>query len=741
MTKMATLTDRLKGIIGDRTADALNAVFGMSTVEDLLRHYPRRYVVRGEFSDISSLTEGDEVTVLAEIAAVKTRRANGRNILEVNVTDGSAVMSLTFFNQPWREKELKIGKTGMFAGKVGSFNGKRQLSHPDYQLIPDGDDVDSALAAFAGKYLPVYPAGGKMPSWKISQCMELVLDSLDEIEDYLPDEVIKEFGYPTLKGAFLSIHKPESLEAADLARLRLTFDEAILLQLLLAGRRAELKELDATPRKISTNGLVNTFESKLPFKYTSGQAEVNSEIESDMQQPHPMHRLLQGEVGSGKTVIALRAMLSVIESGGQAALLAPTEVLASQHFKTIEKLLGDLAQAGTLQGSGEGTQLALLTGSLSANQKREALGKIANGEAGIVIGTHALISDGVEFHDLALVVVDEQHRFGVEQRDALRMKAKKPPHLLVMTATPIPRTVAMTIFGDLDVSTLRQLPSGRIPIETHVIPVLEKPHYLDRAWVRVKEEVAKGHQAYIVAPRISDGGEDAAKVKISAADIAMAKMMGDEITSEELAGNEKMTSVEELAPQLATGALKGLKLAPLHGRQTSELKDETMNAFAGGQIDVLVATTVIEVGVDVPNASMMVIMDADRFGVSQLHQLRGRVGRGGTPGLCLLVSNAAEDSPAMARLTAVAGTLDGFELSRIDLDQRREGDVLGRAQSGTKSHLRLLRVLRDEELIEEARRVAVQLIAGDPKLETYPALAAQVAILKEEERSAFLDKG
>ena len=738
---MATLSDRLKGIIGDRTADALAAVFGMSTVEDLLRHYPRRYVVRGEFSDISSLLEGDEVTVLAEIAAVKTRRANGRNILEVNVTDGSAVMSLTFFNQPWREKELKIGKTGMFAGKVGSFNGKRQLSHPDYQLIPDGDDVDSALAAFAGKYLPVYPAGGKMPSWKISQCVELVLDSLDEVEDYLPDEVIREFGYPTLKGAFISIHKPESLDAADLARLRLTFDEAILLQLLLAGRRAELKELDATPRKISTDGLVSVFESKLPFKYTSGQIEVNSEIESDMQQPHPMHRLLQGEVGSGKTVIALRAMLSVIESGGQAALLAPTEVLASQHFKTIEKLLGDLAQAGTLQGSGEGTQLALLTGSLSASAKREALGKIANGEAGIVIGTHALISDGVEFHDLALVIVDEQHRFGVEQRDALRMKAKKPPHLLVMTATPIPRTVAMTIFGDLDVSTLRQLPSGRIPIETHVIPVLEKPHYLDRAWVRVKEEVAKGHQAYIVAPRISDGGEDLVKAKISAADIAMAKMMGDEITSEELAGTEAMTSVEELAPKLATGALKGLKLAPLHGRQSSELKDETMTAFSKGQIDVLVATTVIEVGVDVPNASMMVIMDADRFGVSQLHQLRGRVGRGSTPGLCLLVSNADEESPAMARLSAVSGTLDGFELSRIDLDQRREGDVLGRAQSGTKSHLRLLRVLRDEELIEEARRVAVQLIASDPKLETHPALAAQVAILKEEERSAFLDKG
>lgn len=741
MATSLRLTDRLKGVIGDRTADALTKSFGMSTVEDLLRHYPRRYVVRGEFSDISELLEGDEVTVLAEIAAVKTRRANGRNILEVNVTDGSAVMSLTFFNQPWREKELKIGKTGMFAGKVGSFNGKRQLSHPDYQLIPDGDDVDSALAAFAGKFLPVYPAGGKMPSWKISQCLEIVLDSLGEITDYLPESVRKEFGYPDLKQALISIHKPESLEAAELARKRLTFDEAILLQLLLAKRRAELKALDATPRKITTDGIVSVFEAKLPFKYTEGQLEVIKEISEDMQQPHPMHRLLQGEVGSGKTVVALRAMLSVIESGGQAALLAPTEVLAAQHFKTISKLLGDLAEAGTLQGSGEGTQLALLTGSLSAPAKREALGKIKSGEAGIVIGTHALISEGVEFSDLAIVVVDEQHRFGVEQRDALRMKAAKPPHLLVMTATPIPRTVAMTIFGDLDVSTLRQLPSGRIPIQTHVIPVLEKPHYLERAWERVKEEIAKGHQAYIVAPRITSGEIDETKVKISEADIAMAKLMGDEITSDEISGSSDMASVEDLAPKLATGPLKGLKLAPLHGRQSSELKDETMAAFANGEIDVLVATTVIEVGVDVPNASVMVIMDADRFGVSQLHQLRGRVGRGGTPGLCLLVSRAIEDSPAMSRLSAVAGTLDGFELSRIDLDQRREGDVLGRAQSGTKSHLRLLRVLRDEELIEQARRVANTLIADDPSLAKYSELAAQVSDLREEERSAFLDKG
>ena len=737
---MAVLEDPLKKVLGDRTAQALTKSFGMKTVEDLLRHYPRRYVTRGEMSDISKLIEGDEVTILAEVKAVKIRRANGRVILDVHVGDGSDTMSLTFFNQAWREKELKVGVTGMFAGKVGSFKGVRQLSHPDYQLIPDGNDVDSAVDDFAGKYLPVYPAGGKLPSWKIEQSIGIVLDSLDEIPDYLPREIADEFGYPTLREAFFAIHKPKSREEAQVARERLTFDEAMLLQLLLAQRRAELRALQATPRSISTNGLVSIFESRLPFKYTSGQIEINSEIEMDMKQAHPMHRLLQGEVGSGKTVIALRAMLSVIESGGQAALLAPTEVLAQQHFKTISKLLGDLALAGTLEGNGEGTQLALLTGSLPTNLKKDSLSRIANGEAGIVIGTHALLSEGVEFNDLALVVVDEQHRFGVEQRDALRMKAKLPPHLLVMTATPIPRTVAMTIFGDLDVSTLRQLPSGRSPITTHVIPVLEKPHYLDRAWERIKEEVGKKHQAYIVAPRITAPDVDESKNKITQADIDMARLMGDEITSEELNG-EGMVSVEELAPRLATGALKGIKLAPLHGKQSAELKEETMAAFSSGEIEVLVSTTVIEVGVDVPNASMMVIMDADRFGVSQLHQLRGRVGRGSVPGLCLLVTAAEEGSPAMERLTAVAGTLDGFELSRIDLDQRREGDVLGRAQSGTKSHLRLLRVLRDEDLIEKARSVSLRLIEDDPTLSSFPTLAHEVSLLKAEESSEFLDKG
>ena len=732
---MSTLESSLAKDLGDRTAKALEKAFGMKTVGDLLRHYPRRYVARGELSDIAELADGEEATVLAEISAVNLRRASGRTILEVVVTDGSAKMWLTFFNQPWREKELRIGRTGMFAGKVGSFNGKRQLSHPDYQLIPDGNDVDEALAGFAGKFLPVYPSASKLPSWKLAQCVEIVLDALELLPDYMPKEVLKDLGYPDFTTALGDIHRPPSLEAAALARTRLTFDEALLLQILLAQRRAEIASLDAAPRVIKDGGLVTQFEKLLPFTLTDGQREVNGEIEADMAKSHPMHRLLQGEVGSGKTVVALRAMLNVVDSDGQAALLAPTEVLAQQHYKTITTLLGSLAQGGELGGADDGTQVVLLTGSMPAATKKAALAKIASGDAGIVIGTHALLSAGVDFKDLGLVVVDEQHRFGVEQRDALRGKAKFPPHVLVMTATPIPRTVAMTIFGDLEVSTLRQLPSGRTPITTHVIAVLEKPHYLDRAWQRVKEEVEKGHQVYIVAPRISATAIE--PTGMTERDREVARMMDEELEDEKI----PMASVEDLAPLLATGALKGLKIAPLHGRQPSELKDATMAAFSRGEIDVLVATTVIEVGVDVPNASMMVIMDGDRFGVSQLHQLRGRVGRGKVPGLCLIVTSAPQESEAMTRLNAVAGTLDGFELSRIDLEQRSEGDVLGKAQSGVRSHLRLLKVLRDEPLIENARTVAIALVSQDASLSSMPELAAEVAALGVNEETDFMDKG
>ncbi len=731
---MSTLETPLKKELGDRTATALTKAFGMETVGDLLRHYPRRYVARGELSNISELAEGEEATVLAEIAAVHLRRASGRTILEVVVTDGSAKLWLTFFNQPWREKELRVGRTGMFAGKVGLFNGKRQLSHPDYQLIPDGDDVDEAISGFAGKFLAVYPSAAKFPSWKVSQCVEIVLDGLEDLPEYLSEEVRSELGYPGFTEALREIHQPTSLAASTLAREALTFDEALLLQLLLAQRRAEYQSMPAISRKIRPDGLVARFELLLPFTLTEGQIQVCAEIEKDMSATHPMHRLLQGEVGSGKTVVALRAALAVVDSGGQAAFLAPTEVLAQQHLKTISKLLGPLAQAGTLEGDADGTQVVLLTGSMNAQQKRDALSKIASGEAGIVIGTHALLSQGADFFDLGLVIVDEQHRFGVEQRDALRTKAKVPPHVLVMTATPIPRTVAMTIFGDLEISTLRQLPSGRTPIVTHVIPVLEKPHYLDRAWQRIREEVEKGHQVYVVAPRISAGESELDGM--TEGDKAIARLMDG--------GKEEkipLTSVEELAPQLALGPLKGLSVAPLHGRQSSDLKEATMQAFAEGKIDVLVATTVIEVGVDVPNASMMVIMDGDRFGVSQLHQLRGRVGRGSVTGLCLLVSSADESSNAMVRLNAVASTVDGFELSRIDLEQRSEGDVLGKAQSGVRSHLRLLKVLRDEPLIEKARLIGTKLIAQDSTLSRSPALATAVAQLRNEEASSFVDKG
>ena len=727
---MATLETRILNILGDRTAAVLEKSFGITTVNELLRHYPRRYEVRGELTDISKLLADDEVTILAQIERVSLRRANGKNILEVIVTDGSANLSLTFFNQAWREKELKAGRVGLFAGKVGVFKGKRQLSHPDYQLVPDGDDVDAAVAEFAGKFLPVYPATAKLPSWKVMQCMKLVTDSLDEIADYLPNELITKYKYPTLKQAFIDIHQPKELINAEQARARLTFDEALLLQLLLGQRRAEIIKISTKNRTPNTPVLVKAFEEKLPFKYTAGQELVNAEIEKDLSNKYPMHRLLQGEVGSGKTVVALRAMLSVVDSGGQAALLAPTEVLAQQHFRTIKKLLGELADSGTLQAGEITTSVELLTGSMSAATKREVHAKLASGTTGIVIGTHALISDGVAFSDLGLVVVDEQHRFGVEQRDALRMKAKQPPHLLVMTATPIPRTVAMTVFGDLDISTLRELPGGRTPIQTHLIPVLEKPHYLERAWQRVREEVGKGHQVYIVAPRIINPDK-----KLSEREIRAAQLLGEEFLD-----NQNMSAVEELAPELASGALKGLKIAMLHGRQSSEEKDQTMAAFSSGAIDVLVATTVIEVGVDVPNASMMVIMDAERFGVSQLHQLRGRVGRGSVPGLCLLVTAAAEQTQSMERLIAISQTLDGFELARIDLEQRKEGDVLGSAQSGGKSHLRLLRVLRDEELIEKSREDALALLKSDPSLSKHPELLAEVAKLKDQESSAFMDK-
>jgi ATP-dependent DNA helicase RecG len=509
---------------------------------------------------------------------------------------------------------------------------------------------------------------------------------------------------------------------------------------VLGRRRAFLRTLGAQARA-GGGGLLAAFDERLPFALTDGQRAIGEVVEAELAQPHPMNRLLQGEVGSGKTVVALRAMLRVVDSGGQAALLAPTEVLAQQHYRSISAMLGDLASggmlAGLLGGAAEGTTIALLTGSMPKAARADAMSRMVTGEAGIVIGTHALLEEKVMFADLGLVVVDEQHRFGVEQRAALTDKAGWPPHVLVMTATPIPRTVAMTVFGDLEVSTLSELPAGRAPIQTNVVPLAEHPGWIERVWTRVREEVEKGHQAYVVCPRITGDEQEEG-------DRDVIDMMEEEFVDTPQARSARdrppLNSVTEAVERLRAGPLSGVRVEMLHGRLPPDEKDRVMRAFAAGEIDVLVSTTVIEVGVDVANATTMVLLDADRFGISQLHQMRGRVGRGGLPGLCLLVSYAEHGTPSRERLDAVASTTDGFELSRLDLGQRREGDVLGRSQSGFRSSLTTLRVLRDEDTIVAARAAAIGLLERDPDLAEAPELAAAVAEMERSRQSDFMEK-
>jgi ATP-dependent DNA helicase RecG len=723
---MAVLADPLRLVVGDKAAKRLAALLDVHTVGDLLGYYPRRYDRRGELTDLSGLRDGEYVTVQAEVVSSSTRpmRQRSGSIFEAVVTDGHGRLTLTFFGrgrQDWRAAELTPGVQALFSGQVSSFRGKRQLTHPEYELLGAGSSAARA-AEFAAELIAVYPATGQLPSWKIADSVRIALDVLDVPDDPLPALVRRRHGLVGYADALRGIHRP--VDDADIARsrTRLKWDEAFTLQVLLAQRRLAAASYSAIPRPVVPGGLLAAFDTELPFELTVGQQLAGATIADDLAQDHPMHRLLQGEVGSGKTVIALRSMLQVVDAAGQAALLAPTEVLAQQHYRSIASMLGPLAMAGQLGGAEHATRLTLLTGSLSAPARRRALLEAASGEAGIVIGTHALLQDRVQFADLGLVVIDEQHRFGVEQRDSLRDKAGDGrPHMLVMTATPIPRTVAMTVFGDLDVSTLTELPLGRSPISTHVVPVAERPHYLARTWQRIAEEVATGRQAYVVCPRI-----------------------GDEASSEsddELEGDSRApVAVLDLAAELSAGPLAGVRLGILHGRLPAEEKEKVMLAFADGLVDVLVTTTVVEVGVDVPNAVVMVIMDADRFGVSQLHQLRGRVGRGRDPGLCLLVTEVPEAGPARARLDAVASTTDGFALSRIDLEQRREGDVLGTAQAGRKSSLKLLQLLRDEDLIGQARDEATRLVDGDPALAGHPGLAAAVRALVEDEQTSFLEK-
>lgn len=1010
MDLVPALEEPLKKVLGPPTAKVMAENLGLHTVGDLLHHYPRRYEERGQLTHLADLPMDEHVTVVAMVAdarlhtfaSSKAPRGKGQR-LEVTITDGSGRLQLVFFGSGVHKphKELLPGTRAMFAGKASVFNRRLQLAHPAYELLRG--DSEETVETWAGALIPIYPATAKLESWKIGKALQTVLPSAQDAVDPLPPTLREGRGLITLPEALLKIHRPHTKADIEDARARLKWDEAFVLQVALARRRHADSQLPAVARRPKPDGLLAAFDDRLPFTLTEGQQKVSKEIFDDLATEHPMHRLLQGEVGSGKaqpldslvltpagfrlmgdmavgdevvvpdgdialidgvfpqgerevwrlvlsdgssvecddehlwivgtssgwqrgqspevmttrelrldtftadgsskwhlpaaapvdlggdsalpldpyrlglrlgdgslpgesvpdafkntsvknrhallqglldadgtvgedglgislysasrgfaddvawlvrslggrarvlseefafrvsvalpdeyapfrltrkaervrpgpgqetfrrgiraveyvgrkpvqcisvahpshayvtdnftvthnTMVALRAMLATVDAGGQAAMLAPTEVLAQQHHRSITEMMGDLAEGGMLGGVEHATKVVLLTGSMGTAARRQAMLDLVTGEAGIVIGTHALIEDKVQFHDLGLVVVDEQHRFGVEQRDALRGKGKQPPHLLVMTATPIPRTVAMTVFGDLDTSVLDQLPAGRSPIASHVVPAADKPHFLARAWERVREEVEGGHQAYVVCPRIGDDIDEQADPKKS----------GRKKAPEDEAEKRPPLAVLDVAGKLSKGPLQGLRVEVLHGRMHPDDKDAVMRRFAAGDTDVLVATTVIEVGVNVPNATAMVIMDADRFGVSQLHQLRGRVGRGSAAGLCLLVTEMPEASAARQRLNAVAATLDGFELSRIDLEQRREGDVLGQAQSGARTSLRVLAVIEDEEVIAEAREEATAVVEADPELTALPGLRTALDALLDEEREQYLEKG
>ena len=744
---------RLSTALGGRTAQAIEKAFGYRAVGDLLSHYPRRYARRGELTALSELKLDESVTIVAEVRSVTERpmRAKRGSILEVIISDGRAHLTLTFFNQAWRAKDLRPGLRGIFAGKVGEYRGARQLAHPDYELF-DPDDAaapaldpsaDPALAkGWAEQPIPIYPATSTVASWQYAKAVDQILDTFGSgppLADPVPADIRRARGLVDFGRALQLVHRPATDADWHRAHDALRFQEAFVLQAALLRQRVERRAEPATSR---TPGRFSAeFADRLPFTLTHDQLTVGAEIDRDLADGAPMNRLVQGEVGSGKTLVALRAMLAVADSGGQSAFLAPTEVLAGQHLRSLTSALGpDLAAR---------LRPTLLTGQLPVALRRKALLAAASGSASIVVGTHALLGDSVTFAELGLVVVDEQHRFGVDQREALRLKGVETgaaPHVLVLTATPIPRTVAMTVFGDLDVSTITELPAGRSPIESFVVPLAEHPGWENRIWQRLSEELAQGRQGFVVCPAIDPKHvEDADADEMSAAAApsgiaASASALADPDSPNGAPLHPTAAVLTVLEQVRAHPLFADRRVEPLHGRMSSEEKDTTMRAFAAGQIDVLIATTVIEVGVDVPNASTMVVLDADRFGVAQLHQLRGRIGRGGVPGLCLFVTHAELETPARERVDAVAATLDGFALAQVDLELRREGNVLGRAQSGGRSSLKLLRVARDGDVIAEARTLAAEVLDADPALAEHPALAAALASRLDAAEAAFLAK-
>ncbi|KAB1664377.1 ATP-dependent DNA helicase RecG [Pseudoclavibacter sp. CFCC 13611] len=743
----------LERVLGAKTARALTRAYEVRTVGDLLSLFPRRYAHRGELTPIRFLHPGEQVTIVAEVVETREREMRARHgkITEARITDGQGFLTLTFFNQPWRAAELQPGARGVFSGRIGEYRGSLQLAHPDYELFAaepaagtdrrrdtaDRDHGDASEAsdapvvdeaaddqadAWARQPLPIYPATSTLPSWKTANSIGIVLDGLADLPELLPEAVRRRHRLLDRRAAFEAVHRPKDDAQLRVGLRSARFEEAYVLQTALLRQRAELETQHAEAFPHVPGGMLDELDRILPFDLTAGQRAVGETISAELSQGSPMNRLLQGEVGSGKTLVALRAMLQAADGAGQAALIAPTEVLATQHLASLHGMLGhELWQRLMPQ---------LITGSLPTAQRRHAALAVASGRSRLIVGTHALLSDSTQFENLALVVVDEQHRFGVEQREALKAKGVHHPHVLMLTATPIPRTVAMTVFGDLDISSLHELPAGRRPVASFVVPLAEKPAWIERVWQRLAEEVEKGRQGYIVAPLIDDA-EAAAPGAVGASGTGTA--VGASGVPAQRWSVDRVLRV--LAEHPAT---RHLRVAALHGRMKPEEREQVMRDYVERRLDVLVATTVIEVGVNVPNASAMVVFDADRFGVAQLHQLRGRVGRGEHPSLALFVTTAAEGTPTRARIDAVANTTDGFELAELDLSLRREGDVLGATQSGSRSQLRALQVTRDAKIIEQARQAAhEQLQTGEPLPEALErAIRAAVAETDEHYLSA-----
>ena len=747
--------------VGKRTAAQL-AKQGVETGGDLLRLLPRRYDTWGDLTDMRTLVKGEQATIQAQIVRASSRRTrSGRApaLMEATVTDGVSTMDVVQFGAAGqmraRATQLAPGTTVLMSGKVGLHRGRRQLSNPRLYVLDELDEAERE--ALLARPMPIYPGTEALPSWSVGKAVRTVLDQLEpgDVPDPLPEDLRRQAGLIDAYTAYRWVHRPDDAHQWKAARTRLRHEEALVLQVALAQRRAHheaTRTAVAWPEPEATGSLRADLDAALPYDLTAGQVRVGQEITTDLARTVPMQRLLQGDVGSGKTLVALRAMLQVVGGSGQAALLAPTEVLAAQHHSSLEAVLGPLGRLGMLGGAERATRVHLLTGSTPAAQRRRVLADLAAGEPAIVVGTHALLSETVRIPFLGLVVVDEQHRFGVAQRDALRERGgvtdpvtgqRHTPHLLVMTATPIPRTVAMTVFGDLVTSVLDELPAGRSPVTTHLVP-WSRTSWIEGIWRRAAKEIAAGGRVYVVCPRIEGGDDEPQQGDAPASDAGTdAERASGLLELDEPAPrpDRPLASVEEWRQRLeAEPALERIGVGVLTGRMSSEDKASAMMGFASGATPVLVSTTVIEVGVDVPEASMMVILDADRFGLSQLHQLRGRVGRGDRESVCVAVTGVEVGTTAFHRLKAFASTTDGFALAEADLDLRSEGDVLGASQSGRTSGLDLLRVTRDARLIATARRQAERIVDDDPQLREHRDLAAAIVERLDEEAQAFLER-